>query len=351
MITQLVNFFREDLSEIVGVYHDGEKIFLARLADKLETAEVDFSFGFEKDLSAAEQLAKKVAEVFSERGWKFSRIGLCLREGEATTNQVELKIPAEEIESAVKAWSVAHVGKDEVHASLKVGNEIWMESLPKTAVDEYVAAWRNNSMTLCALTAFPEILADDAENLTPVSRAIFVAKIIAGKKIPNLLLGQFDAWNWKKISAAAAAIFLFCVAVFSAKLGHDYFKASAQLETARESFAAHEEELALKEELDENIAAMKNLTELIASQADNSKKLNTLIKLGRIADGKIRLTKINASGDSMTLEGIAESSDAVQRYLRRLKSSVEMNARLERSTATDDDEIIFSVKITLSPNP
>ena len=32
---ELTNFFREDLSEIVGAYFDGEKIFVAHLSRKI----------------------------------------------------------------------------------------------------------------------------------------------------------------------------------------------------------------------------------------------------------------------------------------------------------------------------
>ena len=38
----ILNFFREDLSEVLGVYYDDEKIYLARLAEKIETAEINF---------------------------------------------------------------------------------------------------------------------------------------------------------------------------------------------------------------------------------------------------------------------------------------------------------------------
>ena len=69
MIETLKKFFREDTSEIIGAYFDGEKIFIARLTDKFETTGIDA-------LDATiEELAEKISLVCKQKGWKASAVG------------------------------------------------------------------------------------------------------------------------------------------------------------------------------------------------------------------------------------------------------------------------------------
>ena len=62
---RLKNFFRDDIGEVVGIYHDGEKIFLARLTDKLETLEQNFEIDFAEKIPVNEVISHKVMEFFS----------------------------------------------------------------------------------------------------------------------------------------------------------------------------------------------------------------------------------------------------------------------------------------------
>ena len=75
MIGRFKKFFRADTSEIISAYFDGEKIFIARLTEKFETAEV------EANDAEIEQLAEKISRECHQRGWKTSLVGFCLREG------------------------------------------------------------------------------------------------------------------------------------------------------------------------------------------------------------------------------------------------------------------------------
>ena len=65
---RLKKFFREDLEEVVGAYFDGEKIFLARLTEKLETFEID------ADGAEPEHLAKKISLTCTRNGRKTSAV-------------------------------------------------------------------------------------------------------------------------------------------------------------------------------------------------------------------------------------------------------------------------------------
>ena len=55
------NFFREDLSEVVGAYFDGEKIFVVNLSENSAVVEVD------ADSSDVEHLAEKISIACSRK--------------------------------------------------------------------------------------------------------------------------------------------------------------------------------------------------------------------------------------------------------------------------------------------
>lgn len=344
----VVNFFREDLSEVLGVYYDGDKIFLARLTDKIETAEINFEIDLNNKTSATEQLAEKIKITCNKNCWKTSRIGLTLRDGTAATFQTDFKnIPANEIENAVKIWATAHVGREARYTSIKVGAEIWMEALPASIVEEYISAFGKNSMTLCAITEFPQILSDNERPPTPFNRAIFAADITKNKKSPNIITTKISTWNIKKISLASAAIFFIGIIIFSTKLSYDYFSAATRAETAQNRFNSKNDTEILMQEMDAATAKIKRLEGLISNQNINSQKFNALVKIGKISDGRIILSQIKTTGETLEIEGVAESPDAVKLYLNRLKNFISPKVKLKNSTE-DDGQIIFSIAVNFS---
>ncbi len=329
----LIDFFREDFSNVLGIYFDGDKIFLAHLAEKIETAEIEFA-----EQSPA-QLAEKVAEICAERGWKNFKIGVALRDGVATTFQTEFSsVPEKEIAEAVKIWAIAHVGKEARYTSIKFDDEIWMEALNESIVEEYVAAFKKFSLNLCALTEIPQPPAE------PLERAKLVAQIVRENTAPNFLAKQISAWSFKKIALTTVATASIVLAGFSAELAYEYFAAESALQAARANLDAQNNLQILKENFDAISAEMKKLNELSAAQNSNAKKFNALIQIGRLADGKVYLDKIRASGESLELEGVADTPDAVKNYLSRLKKSMS-KVKLENSAA-NDGQINFLIRAT-----
>lgn len=342
-----INFFREDLSEVLGVCYDGEKIFFARLTDKIETDEINFEISAD-DTPAIEQLAEKIKIHCNKQGWQASKISLILREGTAVTFQTEFKnIPAAEIENAVKIWAAAHVGKDARYTFINVSDEIWMEALPASIVEEYVTAFDKNSMQLCNLTEYPAILIDNERPPTNFNRAIFAADILKNKKPPNILTKKISAWNIEKISLTAAAIFFIALTVFSAKLGYDYCHASTRAETAQNRLNSQSDINLLKQDFDAVTGQIKRFNAVISKQDINSKNFSALIKIGKLSDGKIILDKIKATDETLELEGTTESPEAVKLYLNRLKNFVSPKVKLKNSSEIDG-QIIFSISVTLS---
>ncbi len=344
----LINFFREDLGEILGVYHDEDKIFLARLTDTLEIAEFTFEIDLNNKSTQIEQLAEKIKLICDQRAWKISRVGLILRDGTAATFQTEFKnIPESEIKNAVKIWATANVGKEARYTSIKVGEEIFMEALPVSIVEEYISAFEKSSLTLCAITEFPKILADEDRPPTPFNRAVFAVDIVKNNKSPNFFSAKISTWNFKRIALTAAAIFFIALAGFSAKLGHDYYHAATRAETAHNRFNAQDEYNLLKSNFDADTAQIKQFDAAISKQNINSKNLNALVKIGKIFDGKIILDKIKTTGETFELEGVTESPDALKLYLNRLKNFISPKVKLKNSTE-DDGQIIFSISIIFS---
>ena len=342
-----LNFFKEDFSEVVGAYFDGEKIYLShRINDTVENIDASFSITQEDDVSEIEQLAEKISMLCSQRGWKTSKTGFCLREGAAVIFKTQFSgIPSNEIESAVKAWADS-VGKDVLYSSIKYEEEIWMEALIKSTAEEYVTAWAKNSMTLCALTVMPVDFDESIELIKPTTFSEFIAEVVATKKAPNLLSEQLNAWNYKKISATIAALF-FCVFLLTfLKISYEYHTAAAQREEIQATLNQHAEELEMKKLADENVAEMKIINSMCAAQIHSFPQFNALVKLGAIADGKTHLTKVKTSADSVELEGVAENPDDIKIYVDRLKT---ITPHVKQGNFSSADGVTnFSIHLTLT---
>ena len=335
---QIKNFFREDSGEVVGIYHDGEKIFLARLSDKLETLEQDFEIDVLKKIPPAEQLAEKVFLLCSQRGWQTSRTALCLNEGETATFQPNFEnIPAEKIESAVKVWAEAQAGANALYTSAKVCGEFWTEAMSQKSAAEYFSAWEKNSMTLCEMTALTGIFSD---------KAAYVARLAAEKKSPNLVKIKTGVWNWKKIFLTGAGIFLLATSIIFGRLFYDLHTTRENFQATKKSLSAESGVTTLQEDIEKNISEMKTRNNFLAAQVEPSNKLNTLIKLGQVANEKIHLTKITLSGNVAELEGVTEKADNIKNYLRSLKNFVATNPKLESATAADGGKINFVIRLT-----
>ena len=342
----ILDFLREDFGEVIGAYYDGEKIFLSRhFNGETESAEVNFSI--EDDVSEIEQLAEKISVICSQRGWKTSKMGFCLREGAAVTFQTQLlSVPQDEIDNAVKSWAIAQVGEDSLYTSIKSDGEIWMEAISKSTAKEYVTAWNKNSMTLCALTVMPEEISTQINLRKTIEYADFVAEVVKTKKAPNFLHEYLSVWNYKKISAAIVALFFFALVGIFLKTSYEYYVAAAQVEKLQATLAEHEDELRLKNFIDENISEMKRINELCAAQKNSIPTFNALVKLGKIVDGKTYLTKINISANTVELEGVADNPDEIKNYVSRLKTNVTPNVKLG-NFSSNDGETTFTVHLTL----
>ena len=334
----ILDFFKEDFSEIIGAYYDEKKIYVCRrLEGKFETAEVNFTAELDGEISEIEQIAEKISMICSKRGWKTSKTGFCLREGTAVTFDTLISnIPQNEIENIVKSWVVAQVGEKCRYAYLRENDEIWMEGISKTSSKEYVAAWKKNSMKLFALTVMPENFSAQINPSEPIDFAKFVAEVIAERKSPNLLTKNLSVWNYIKISVAIAAIFFFAIFGISSKLFYDYNSAAAQIAEIQARLDNKADALAFKEVAESNIAEMKRLNALCAKQPGSYKNFNALVQLGRIADGKTFLRKIKTFANSIELEGITDNPEEIKNYVNRLKNSVSPNIKTGNLSSTDD---------------
>ena len=335
---RLKKFFRQDLSEIIGAYFDGEKIFIARLTEKFETVAID------ADSFEIEPLAEKISLVCNQKGWKTSLVGFCLREEDAVTYTSEVgNVPEKDFPELVKSWAMAQTGKDATFSFAKVGSELWMETLPRSKSDEICAAFKKFNLNLCALSVMP---ANVLDKISPFDRMEFITEIIRNKKSPNLLSARGSLWNLKKISLATAAVFFIAMFIGSAQVLWDYRTVSKKFDAAKISIDELNQDLALKKNLDADIAELHKINQL-AAQINVKQKFNLLINLGKIAGEDVSLTKIRVEENFLELEGSAQNSDAVKNYLSRVKNSVIKSARLESSSDRDDGEIFFVIRSAL----
>lgn len=338
------NFFVEDFSETVGIYYDGFKIYLAHSTHKIEFDEINFELYLNAEDSAIDQLAEKIFMVLNQRGWQNSKIGLCLNDEDVMILKTSFEnIPTGEIDSAVKTWANAQTDKNSPYSFIKNEGEIWAETLPQNVINKYISVYEKNSLNLCALTAMPNFSEDSPGN---IDRAVFITEILTDKKIPNLLAEKISRYNFKKISLVTAGIFFIAMILISAKLFYDYHAVENEIDILNKNLSAESEILVLKKDSDKNISEMKKINSLIESQADKSLKLNSLIKLGKIPDSSIHFKKIYASNNFVQIEGIANKTDSVEKFLRKLQNSA-TDAKLENSTTADNGEINFTIKINL----
>lgn len=337
-LSRTKKFFREDTGAVVGAYFDGERLFVAQLTDKFETVEA------EADGSEAEQLAEQIALICKRKGWSTSEVGFCLRAEDAVTFQTEVgNVPAKEIPALVKSWARAQAGADAVFASAQVGEELWMETLPRTRLEEFRTAFKKFGLNLRGLSVMPgDVLSKDA-----FERSKFISEVVRERKAPNLLARRGGVWSWKKISQAAAAILSGVLILLSAKIFFDYRETSEGLEAAESAVENLRGELAIKKALDADVAELHRLNRLCAAQGASPTKLNLLVNLGKVAGGGVRLTSLRIDEKSLELEGIAVTPDAVKSYLSRVKSSVVQSARLESSTGREDGRIAFVIRAAL----
>ena len=250
---------------------------------------------------------------------------------------------AKEIPAFVKSWATAQTGKDSAHAFTKVGEELWMETLPRTTLDEICAAFEKFGLKLRALSIMPtNILTKDA----PFNHAEFIAEVVRQRKTPNLL-ARGNAVNWKKISATIAAIFFIALLGSSTKIFLDYRAESNKLDATKISVSELKAELELKQNIDADVAELNRLNQVSAAQNVSPTKFNLLLNLGKIAGGDVRLTKIRCEENFLEVEGESATPDAVKNYLSRVKSSVAQSARLENSSERDDGEIFFVIRAAL----
>ena len=335
---QVKNFFREDLSEVIGAYFDGMKIFIVRMTDTLETAEID------ADNSEIEHLAEKISLICHQRAWQTQAVGFCLQTGDAVTYQTDTaNFPEKEIPAFVKSWATAQAGTDAVFAFMRQEGDVWMETLPRKTVDEFTAAWKKFGMNLRGLSVMP---VDMLTKIEPINYAEFIARIVRDDTAPNFLATRGGMWSLQKISLTAAAIVLIVTAIGSTQVLIDYRTAANDLDAAKQSVDDLQSDLAIKEAIDTDIAELHRLNSLSAAQNVSPKKFNLLVNLGKVAGGGVHLTKIRAEENFLELEGVSVTPDAVKSFLSRVKSLVAQSARLERSTEQDDGDIAFVIRAT-----
>ena len=348
----ILDFFKENYSEVIGAYFDGEKIYLSRrLNDKVENDEVNLTLA--DGISEIEQVAEKISVTCAKHGWKTSKTSFCLRGGTAAlTFQTHLPdIPPKEIDNAVKSWAVSVIGKNPLYSFIKeTGDEICMMTISRATAAEYISAFKKNSMNLCALTIMPPDYSLQPKIIKPLTFAEYAADVVAVKKIPNLIAERLSVWNYKKISLMIAAAF-FCIlfAVFGS-LFYEHQSADAQVSELKARVDSLNNIAELKKIVDTDVVEMKLINSLCATQNNSAVVFNSLVNIGRIADSSTYLRKLKISVNSLELEGVTDNPDEIKNYVNRLKKFVAPNVKPGNLTSTDG-VTNFTIRVTLPRKP
>ena len=343
----ILDFFKENYSEVIGAYFDGEKIFLSRrLNDKVDNDEVNLTLA--DDVPEIQQVAEKISVTCAKHGWKTSKAAFCLREGATPTFETLMTdIPPEEIDKAVKTWSVAQVGKNPLYDSIKNGEEIWMAAISKSNAAEYIDAFNKNAINLCALTVMPQETSLQPKFIEPMTFAEFAADVVTVKKSPNLIAERLNAWNYKKISVSMAALFFCALFAIFGSVFYEYQSAAAQVDELQ----AHVDSLSytadLKKIVDSDVAEMKRINAICAAQNNPVIAFNALVNVGRCADGKTYLRKLKIADNSLELEGVADNPDEIKNYVNRLKKFVAPNVKTGNLKSADG-VTNFTIRVTLN---
>ena len=346
----ILDFFKENYSEVVGAYFDGEKIYFARrLNESVETDEVNLTLT--SGVSEIEQVAEKISVTCAKHGWKTYKTSFCLREGTALTFQTGLpNIPPKEIDNAVKSWAVSVIGKNPLYAYTKENEnakEIWLMTISRATAAEYISAWKKNSLNLCALTVLPQETGLHPKIIKPMTFAEYAAEVAAVKKSPNFIADRLSVWNYKKISLTIAALFFCALSAVFGNLFYEYQTAAAQVDELQTRVDSLNNTAELKKIVDADVAEMKRINSLCAAQNNPVTAFNALVNVGRSADGTTYLRKLKIAGNSLELEGVTDNPDEIKNYVNRLKKFVAPNVKTGNLTTTDG-VTNFTIHVTLN---
>ena len=152
---------------------------------------------------------------------------------------------------------------------------------------------------------------------------------------------------------AAAVAALFCMVVWAGWMGQ-------RIDNQNERNAYLQTEI---KQLDEKIAKIKDLEKvrdrLLARkqiieqlQANRSQMVHLFDELVKTIPGSARLTTLKQSGDSMSLEGVAQSNASVAEYMRNIEASPWMgHADLRKTENLHKDQRMpytFALNVSLS---
>ena len=363
---RLLRFWKKQNKFVMGVFIRNTVAYVVRLENRdgqwelYENVMVPIpAVDTGEDFPPAELAVEKIVTMMQVMGWPAAPIAMCLAEDEVFTDTLHIPVmPDSEMCEAVH-WELDGQRDFDDPEFLSVfrsssGDEgQWAAAVPKTLVDIWRKAWKENGMELESLTVMPafvktscaleneglrvgdvcfpfahepyDVFYDDggwealhAAKTLCYPEASYMNFLTAGKPISS-------AWNWKSLSLTVTA-------VISIGLFGCFFADYGQLSGEQEALAAQKSQLAFlshaqkEKSLLENAEAQirKKNQQLVRLSEESYPWRSILIHLGTMTVDGVGLSEITVpKPNELEIHGKAIQYEALAEFLQKFEGDRE----------------------------
>ena len=385
MCRSWMDFFRLSQKNALGCYLSAGKLCIIGIEKTSEgwrvAAAEDVPMGDADGISIA---AEKVAAFCGKTGWPPANIGWMAAEEEAYLIQKEFPaMSEEELQEAVR-WEMigqSPFGEETVQAycqAIGQDNSYWLGYMRARAADEIGKACRENALPLERiavpqedwLPAREEIGVDWMGTFLPVADSAEIREweedelyaleaallaVHAGAGLNFLKKELPDAWNWRRLAAAAAIFTGIALSGFGIAAGWEVHAAEAErmeAEQQRKNLAQAASQKKEIEDLQRDVALRED--KLTALTKERTSWYSVLVHFGANTVDGVWLEDVSlqdcAARNILHLKGRAINYAALTAFLARLEHDDFFAGTpvLESSSmAADDHELEFSLAVSL----
>lgn len=363
---KLLNLWKKKHRFVVGVFCRSNVAYVVRLENKdgqwelYENVMVPMPvIGMGEDFPPAELAVEKIVTMMQVMGWSAAPIAMCLEEDDVFTDTLHLpNMPESEMREAVR-WELDGQRDFDEPEFLSVfqfvtGDEgQWAAAVPKTIVDTWRKAWKENGMELAALTVMPSFvkasctLENEGLRVGEVCfpfvhepydifyddggwEALHAAKTLCFPEASHMnFLAEgkpFSSdWNWKSMSLTVTAVI--SIGLFGCFLA-DY----GQLSGEQEALAAQKSQLALlshaqkeKRLLEAAEAQIREKNKQLVRLSEESYPWRSiLIHLGTMTVDGVWLSEVTMpKSNELEIQGKAIQYEALAEFLQKFEGDKE----------------------------
>ena len=362
---KLLELWKKKNRFVMGVFFKDIVAYVVRLENKgdqweiYENVMVPIPMGMGEDFPPAELAVEKIVTMMQVMGWPAAPIAMCLPEEDVFADTLHLPaMPESEMYEAVH-WELEGQRDFDEPEFLSIfrpdygdGGQ-WAAAVPKSMVDTWSKAWKENGMELEALTVMPSFVKDSCaleneglrvgEVCFPFVHepydvfyndggweALHAAKTLCFPEASHmnfLTAGKpvSSAWNWKSLSLTVTA-------VISIGLFGCFFADYGQLSGEQEALRAQKSQLALlsharKEKclLEKAEAQIREKNQQLVRLSEESYPWRSiLVHLGSMTVDGVWLSEITVpKSNELEIHGKAVQYEALAEFLQKFEGDKE----------------------------